>query len=139
MCRQGERVTSERRPPQGFGSRADFNIPVIEKYRANRAERKLDPAGFGMILLTTTGARTGKERTSPLGCTTDGDRLVVVGAKGGAPTDPDWCHNLLAHPEATVEVGPETFRVRASVAVGEERELLYARHVARYEVYREYE
>jgi deazaflavin-dependent oxidoreductase (nitroreductase family) len=132
-------VTSEPGARRANGSRAQFNIPVIEKYRANRDQRRMDPAGYGMILLTTTGARTGEPRTSPLGCVLDGERLVVVGAAAGAPANPAWYHNLRANPEVTVEVGPETFQASATVAEGEERERLYARHVQRYPVYREYE
>ncbi|MFJ9818097.1 nitroreductase/quinone reductase family protein [Streptomyces sp. NPDC101151] len=122
-----------------FGSRPEYNIPIIEEYRANKEQKGPDANGAGLLLLTTTGARTGRPRTSPLGHTTDGDRLVVVGAKAGTPTDPDWYHNLRAHPEVTVELGPETFRARAAVVTGEEREKLYVRHVELFPVYREYE
>ncbi|MEU0007148.1 nitroreductase/quinone reductase family protein [Streptomyces sp. NPDC006314] len=122
-----------------FGSRPEYNIPIIEEYRANRHLKGPDANGAGLLLLTTTGARTGKPRTSPLGHSTDGGRLVVVGAKGGVPTHPDWYHNLRAHREATVELGPETFRARATIATGAERDRLYARHVELFPVYREYE
>jgi deazaflavin-dependent oxidoreductase (nitroreductase family) len=82
-----------------------------------------------MLLLHTTGARTGKERVNPLVYTTDGDDLVVVASKGGAPTNPDWYHNLLANPDVTVEVGTDTMPVRARVAEGAERERLWSHQV----------
>ncbi|MGW2050984.1 nitroreductase/quinone reductase family protein [Streptomyces sp. NPDC001858] len=124
---------------QAFGGRPEYNIPIIEEYRANRRLKGPDGNGAGLLLLTTTGARSGQERTSPLGHHTDRGLLVVVGAKGGAPTHPDWYHNLRAHPEATVELGPETFRARATIVAGGERDRLYARHVELFPVYREYE
>lgn len=79
-----------------------------------------------MLLLTTTGAKSGQRRTTPLVYLPDGERLVVFASKGGAPTHPDWYHNLLAHPETTIEVGTESFPVTASVITGDERDQLYA-------------
>jgi deazaflavin-dependent oxidoreductase (nitroreductase family) len=69
----------------------------------------------------------------------DGDRLLVFASKGGAPTNPAWYHNLLAHPEVTVEVGPETYEATASVLSGEERDRLYARHAERFPQFAEYQ
>jgi deazaflavin-dependent oxidoreductase (nitroreductase family) len=79
-----------------------------------------------MLLLHTTGAKTGKERVNPLVCQAEGDRLVVFASKAGAPTSPDWYHNLVANPEVIVEVGSETVPLRARVAEGDERERLWA-------------
>src|SRR5204862_526488 len=70
--------------------------------------------GRDVLLLTTTGAKTGQPRTHPLVYTRDGDRYLVIASKGGAPTNPAWYHNLRANPEVTVELGPETFRATAT-------------------------
>ena len=80
-----------------------------------------------MVLLHTIGARTGADRVNPLVYGRDGDNLVVFASSGGAPTHPDWFHNLVAHPDVTVEVGTDTVPVRARVAEGDERERLWAR------------
>jgi deazaflavin-dependent oxidoreductase (nitroreductase family) len=103
----------------------DFNQQVIAEFRANGGKVGGPFAGSPMLLLTTTGAKSGQSRTTPLVYTTDGDRIVIIASKGGAPTNPDWYHNLSAHPTATVEMGTETFRARAAVANGAERERLY--------------
>ncbi|HKE74629.1 MAG TPA: nitroreductase family deazaflavin-dependent oxidoreductase, partial [Acidimicrobiales bacterium] len=83
-------------------------------------------AGASMLLLHTVGARSGQERVNPLVYRTDGDALVIVASKGGAPTNPDWFHNLVAHPDVTIEVGTETRSARARVAEADERERLWA-------------
>ncbi len=106
-----------------------FNDDLIEDYRANGKASKGPFVGRQILLLTTTGAKTGTARTSPLVYTKDGDDLVIVASKGGAPTNPDWFHNLKAHPTVTVELGGDTFEARAMVADSEaERERLYAAH-----------
>ncbi|MFJ2131506.1 nitroreductase family deazaflavin-dependent oxidoreductase [Streptomyces sp. NPDC087845] len=132
-------MTGQSGTARGFGTRAEVNIPIINEYRANRAEKGPDERGAGLLLLTTTGARSGLPRTSPLGYTTDAGHLVVVGAKGGAPGHPDWYRNLLVNPEVTVEQGPQTFRALATEAEGGERARLYERHVSLFPVYRGYE
>jgi deazaflavin-dependent oxidoreductase (nitroreductase family) len=83
-----------------------------------------------MVLLTTTGAKTGQKRTNPLVPLLEGDRMYVVASKGGAPTNPDWYHNLMAHPEAEVEYGDERFPVEAFVIEGSERDRLFLAQVA---------
>lgn len=91
------------------------------------------------LALTTVGRKSGRRRTTMLSYTRDGDRLVIIGSRGGSPRDPDWWRNLEAHPEAEVQVGPSTLRVRASEAEGAERERLWAAAVAsdrRYATYR---
>ncbi|HEV2460293.1 MAG TPA: nitroreductase family deazaflavin-dependent oxidoreductase [Ktedonobacterales bacterium] len=103
----------------------NFNQTVIERFRQNGGKVQ----GWArLLLLTTTGAKSGQPRTTPLAYSTDGDRLVVLGSKGGAPSNPDWYHNLLANPVVTVEVDSERFQARAHVAEGEERERLFAHH-----------
>jgi len=76
-------------------------------------------------LLTTTGAKSGQPRIAPLIYVTDGDRLVIIASKGGAPTHPDWFHNIAANPEVTVELGAETFPARAEIAGEPERTRLF--------------
>lgn len=104
-----------------------FNQKVIEEYRANGGKLSGQLANSHLLLLTTIGARSGMERTIPLGYGRDGERLIVVAANAGAPAHPDWYHNLLAHPTVTVELDGERFQARASVLTGEERERLVAR------------
>jgi deazaflavin-dependent oxidoreductase (nitroreductase family) len=108
---------------------SDWNAAIIDEFRANGGKVGGQFEGAAMLLLHTAGARTGKERVNPLVYTTDGDDLVVVASKGGAPSNPDWYHNLLANPDVTVEVGTDTMPVRARVAEGAERERLWSHQV----------
>jgi deazaflavin-dependent oxidoreductase (nitroreductase family) len=103
----------------------DFNQQVIEEFRANGGKVGGMFEGAPMMLLTTTGAKSGQPRIAPLVYTTDGDRIVIIASKGGAPTHPDWYHNIAANPEVTVEVGGETYTGRADVAQEPERTRLY--------------
>jgi deazaflavin-dependent oxidoreductase (nitroreductase family) len=97
-----------------------FNRDVIVEFRANGG--KVGDRKYPLILLTTTGAKSGLPHTTPLNYSTDSDRIIVIASKAAAPTHPDWYHNLVAHPEATIELGAEQFPVRARVAEGQERE-----------------
>ena len=108
-------------------ARTSWNDGIIEEFRANHGKVGGPFAGVPILLLHHTGARTGTVRVNPLAYQADGGRFVVFGSKGGAPTNPDWYHNLRANPEATVEVGTETIPVRARVAEGEERERIWNR------------
>jgi deazaflavin-dependent oxidoreductase (nitroreductase family) len=118
----------------------DWNNSIIEEFRANGGKVGGPFEGATLLLLTTTGAKSGKPRVSPLAYTTDGDRLLIIASKAGAPTNPDWYHNLLAHPTATVEVGTEQFQVKATPVVEEpERSDLYAKMVAKAPGFAEYE
>ena len=102
---------------------------LIQDFRAHRGQVTQGPfAGRPVLLLTTTGVKTGASRLAPLVYTRDGERYVIVASKGGAPTHPAWYLNIVAHPEVAVEVGGETFAARASVVEGAERERLYERH-----------
>jgi len=103
----------------------DFNRKVIDEFRANGGTVTGQFAGAPMILVTHTGAKSGKEYTTPLVHTTDGDRYVIIASKGGAPEDPQWYRNMLANPDVVVEVGSERFAARARVAQGDERARLY--------------
>jgi deazaflavin-dependent oxidoreductase (nitroreductase family) len=119
---------------------SDFNQAVIDEFRANEGKVGGYFEGANMLLLHTTGAKSGQPRINPLVYTRDGERLVVTASKGGADTNPDWYHNLLANPTATVEVGTEQFPVRATAVTEEpERSRLYAKMVAHRSGFAEYE
>ncbi len=114
------------------------NRAVIEGFRANGGKGR-GPSAAPLLLLTTTGARTGRHHITPLNYLADGDLFVVFASKGGGPTNPDWYHNLVAYPTAIVEVGTETFEVDAVVKSGEERDQLYRRQAEAYPTYAEME
>ena len=101
-----------------------FNRTVIDDFRANHGQLTGPLAGHTLMLLTTTGAKSGKERTAVLGFGKDGDRYVVIASGNGAPSHPAWYLNLQARPIATVEVGPDKFKARARTARPEERDAL---------------
>jgi deazaflavin-dependent oxidoreductase (nitroreductase family) len=105
----------------------DANLYVIEEFRANEGKVGGFLAGAPVLLLTTTGAKSGKRYTTPLMYLPEGDNLVVFAANAGAPTNPDWYYNLKENPKAIVEVGTETFDVTANILTGEERDRLYAK------------
>jgi deazaflavin-dependent oxidoreductase (nitroreductase family) len=107
------------------------NQGVIDEFRATGGMVGGDFAGVYLLLLTTTGARSGERRTMPLTYQRDGERWVVFAANGGRESQPGWYHNLLADPSATVEVGTESFEVTAVVTEGAERERLWNQQVAR--------
>ena len=117
----------------------DFNRKLIEEYRANGGKVSGMFAGTPLLLLTTTGARTGQSRVAPLLYSTDNGHLVVIASKGGAPTHPDWFHNLRANPEVTVEVGTETFPARATIPEGAERQRLFDQMAAQMPNFAEYQ
>lgn len=106
-----------------------WNDDLISDFRANGKVSKGPFLGRQLLLLNTKGAKTGAERTAPVVYTKDGDDLVVVASKGGAPTHPNWFHNLTKDPNVEVELGGERFKARAKVASSEaERERLYQAH-----------
>ena len=117
----------------------DFNSRIIREFQANGGEVSGQFVGAPRLLLTSTGAKTGAQRTNPMMYLADGERLVVFASKAGAPTNPDWYHNLVAHPEATVEVGTERFGVTATVLTGGERDELYERQSVLYPGFAEYQ
>lgn len=116
----------------------DFNSAIIEEFRANSGRVGGQFEGAPLLLLTSTGAKSGETRTTPVVYLRDGEHLVIFASKAGAPTNPAWFHNLLANPSATVEVGTETAQVNASVAAGGERERLYALQSERFPQFVEY-
>ncbi|WP_399887106.1 nitroreductase/quinone reductase family protein [Streptomyces sp. BBFR51] len=107
-----------------------FQQSVIDEFRANEGKVGGPFEGGDLLLLTTTGARSGASRTTPLGYVRHGDSLLVVGSNLGGPRHPGWYHNLLAHPVVRVEVGTAGFEALAVPAEGARREELFA-HVVR--------
>jgi deazaflavin-dependent oxidoreductase (nitroreductase family) len=106
---------------------SDFNAAIIDEFRANGGKVGGQFEGAPMVLLHTVGARSGEERVNPLVYQADGDRIAIFGSKAGAPTHPAWYHNLLANPDVTVELGPDTVPMRARVAEPDERERIWSR------------
>jgi deazaflavin-dependent oxidoreductase (nitroreductase family) len=106
---------------------SDWNAAIIDEFRANEGKVGGPFEGAPMLLLHTTGAKSGSARVNPLVYQADDDRLVIFGSAAGAPANPDWYHNLVANPEVTVEVGTETIPLRARVAEGEEHQRLWTR------------
>ncbi len=117
----------------------DRNEPIIEEFRANGGRVGGHFDGAPLLLLHTTGARSGAERVNPLMYLPDGERHVVFASKGGAPSHPDWFHNIVADPRVSVEVGRERFDARAAVAGPDERERLFARQAALYPQFQAYQ
>lgn len=117
----------------------DFNQRVIDEFRANQGKVGGQLANIPLLLLTTTGAKSGRAITKPLAYTKDGERFVVIASFAGSPRNPAWYNNLVANPEAVVEVGNERFRVRATVTTGEERQRLFARQAAQMPIFAEYQ
>ncbi len=117
-------------------NRIEYNRRVIEEFRANGGKAQ----DWGpLILLTTRGAKSGQPRIYPLMSVPDGDNYIAVASKGGAPENPLWHNNLLAHPDVTGEVGNETFAATARLLTGDEREQAFTKAVAVYPPYREYQ
>ncbi|MGH2506762.1 MAG: nitroreductase/quinone reductase family protein [Ktedonobacteraceae bacterium] len=117
----------------------NFNDNVITEFRANSGKVEGYFTNTPLLLLTTTGAKSGQTRIAPLAYITDEDRIIIIASKAGAPTNPDWYHNLLAHPVATVEIGEERFQVQATVAAEPERTRLYAKAAEQMSNFAEYE
>ena len=106
---------------------SDFNRKVIDEFRANEGKVGGPFEGAPVLLLTSTGAKSGEQRTTPVVYQPDGDRMVIFASKAGAPENPAWFHNLRANPTATVEVGNDTVEVEAVVTDGDERERLFSK------------
>lgn len=109
-----------------------YNTQLIEEFRANRGKADNPMAGRPLLLLTTTGAKSGQLRTTPMMYIPDGENLLVIASNAGAAIHPDWYRNLVAHPEATVEVRNETFKAIAIVTEGVERQRLWDKIVELY-------
>jgi deazaflavin-dependent oxidoreductase (nitroreductase family) len=117
----------------------DWNAKVIAEFRANGGKVGGNFEGAPLLLLHSTGAKSGKERVNPVMYLPDDGRLVVFASKAGMPTNPDWYHNLVANPRASVEVGTDTIDVNARVTTGDERDRLFSRQKQLYPGFAEYE
>lgn len=120
-------------------NRREFNRLLIDEFRANRGEVTGQFAGRPLLLLTTTGAKSRRPYTTPVVYTEDRGRIVIIASKGGAPTNPDWYHNLMAHPEVTVELPNERFKARAVVTTGAERDRLFNQQAEQMPNFAEYQ
>ena len=123
----------------GASAGTDFNGKIIAEFRANDGKVGGPFAGSDILLLHHTGARTGAQRVNPLAFLRVGESFAVFASKAGAPTNPAWYHNLLAHPRATVEVGGQTIAVAARVAEPTERDTIYDRQKQRNPAFAQYE
>ena len=108
---------------------SDWNSTIIEQFRA-QGGKGVAQFGDALLLLHHTGARTGTVRVNPLAYYDDGDRLVIVASKGGAPQNPDWFFNLRSNPDTTIEIGSETVEVRAAEITGDDYAQTWARVIA---------
>jgi deazaflavin-dependent oxidoreductase (nitroreductase family) len=118
---------------------SEFNLKIIEEFRANEGAVGAPFKGMPMILVTMKGAKSGDTLTTPLVYSKDGDRYVIIASMGGAPRHPAWYHNLKANPDITLEVGTEKFQARAREAEGEERDRLYAQQAAQMPAFADYQ
>lgn|SRR5487761_1822332 len=117
----------------------DFNRTLINHLRAHGGTAPDGPfKNRTLVILTSKGAKSGAVHESPIVYSRDGDRYVIVASKGGAPTNPNWYHNLKAHPEVTVEIGGEKFKARAHEADDDEYERLYANHAKHMPAFNDY-
>ncbi|WP_329171873.1 nitroreductase family deazaflavin-dependent oxidoreductase [Streptomyces sp. NBC_01477] len=117
----------------------DFNARIVAEFRANHGKVGGNFEGAPLLLLHNTGARSGRKIVKPMMYLRDGDRYLVFASKGGAPENPAWYHNLVAHPDVEIEVGDETIPVRAEVLTGEERDRKYAEQAALYPGFADYQ
>ena len=117
----------------------NFNEQVINEFRANHGKVGGYFEGAPLLLLHTTGARSGQPRVSPVMYLADGNRYVVFASKAGADTNPGWYHNLMTHPRAQIEVGDQTLDVEATEVRGADREDLYARQASVYPAFAGYQ
>jgi deazaflavin-dependent oxidoreductase (nitroreductase family) len=119
---------------------SDFNRKLMEEFRANAGKLSAGPfAGRPVLIITTTGAKSGQPRETPLVYGEDGDHLFIIASKGGAPSHPAWFHNLKANPEVTIEVGADKYRAKARQATGGERDRLYSKQAERMPAFADYE
>lgn len=122
-----------------MSERNEFNQRVIDEFRANRGKVGGQMASIPLLLLTTTGAKTGRKLTKPLAYTKDGDRIFVIASFAGSPNNPAWFNNLVANPMVTVEVGNERYQARAIVTTGAEREQLFKTQADKLKIFYDYQ
>ena len=119
--------------------RNERNRAIIEEFRANDGRVGGRFANSTLLLLSTIGAKSGETRINPLAYTTDGARWLVYASKAGAPTHPDWYHNLVANPMVTVEMGTEAFDATATPLQGDDRDRVYGQQAERNAVFAGYQ
>jgi deazaflavin-dependent oxidoreductase (nitroreductase family) len=117
----------------------DWNTQIIDEFRANAGKVGGNFEGSPILLLHTAGARSGLERVNPMMYQQVGDDVAVFASKGGAPTNPDWYHNLVKNPSVEAEIGTDTLPFTARVAEGDERERIWAAQKSAYPGFAEYE
>jgi len=118
----------------------EFNHQIIEEFRQNDGKVGGPFEGAPLVLLTTTGAKSGQSRTHPLVClVADDGTLFIFATNAGAPTSPDWYHNLVAHPQVGVESGADSFEATAEVVTGPQREVIFAKQTQIFPVFADYE
>jgi deazaflavin-dependent oxidoreductase (nitroreductase family) len=117
----------------------EFNEGVIKDFRANGGKVGGQMESIPLLLVTMKGAKSGRTITLPLAYSKDGNRFVVIASFAGAPHNPSWYHNLVAHPDVTIELGGEKFSAKASVAQGAERDRLFKRQADQLPIFNEYQ
>ena len=117
----------------------DWNEKIIEEFRSNGGKVGGPFEGAPLLLLHSTGAKSGNERVNPVMYQDLGGTYAVFASKAGAPTNPDWFHNLRAHPDTTIEIGATTRRVRARVADSDERRRIWERQKEQWPGFADYE
>ena len=118
---------------------SDYNTQIIEEFRANAGKVGGHWEGRDLLLLTTTGRKSGRSHTTPMVFTRDGDRVLVYASKAGAPKHPDWYLNLVADPHVVVEAGGERYEAVATPLEGEERDRQFAAQAERVPTFAEYQ
>lgn len=119
---------------------SDWNRKIIDEFRAQGGKVGGNFAGAPLLLLHTVGARSGEEQVTPIMYQDLGDgRVAVFASKAGAPTHPDWYHNLVASPEVTAEIGPDTRHFRARTATSAEREPIWTKQKQGFPGFADYE
>jgi len=118
---------------------SDWNTQIIEEFRANGGKVGGQFEGAPLLLLHSTGAKSGQARVNPMMYQADGDNFAVFASKAGAPTNPDWYHNLVANPRAAIEVGDTTINVIARITEGDDRDRLWSRQKELYPGFADYE
>ncbi|MCH7480320.1 MAG: nitroreductase family deazaflavin-dependent oxidoreductase [Chloroflexi bacterium] len=110
---------------------SDWNAKIIEEFRENEGVVGGQFASMPLLLLHTTGAKSGQERVNPLAYLEEGDQLAVMASKGGAPTHPDWYYNVVANAGVSVEIGTEEYKAVAQIADEPERTEIYGKMIAK--------
>lgn len=116
-----------------------YNNHLIEQFRANGGKVTGRFADAPLLLLTTTGAKSGEKRTTPLAHSTDGDNIIIIASYAGNPKHPQWYHNIRANPEVTIELPDQTFTVNAIIPEGEERQRLFDQQAEKMPAFAEYQ